>query len=256
MQNWSIFICGFLICFACNKEPDYFEESIKYCKENFVTTCFKPVGMFNFTGQINGNEFCVSNGVNDYWMLNGVATESVTSTQSPVLSPFTPVQSTFYTLGFYPPIFDNLNGISKELAPQVVIHSPHLPDSLQHKQSYYIEKFFKKGDAKLRDKFTDKFAAYNFGIYWACVMQPGYKYYYDKNPNMIPKVGVYLSPSFGIQSDASFRILEFTKTINDDLITYDITLQITCDLYYEDKKYYGRLKNGVFKTRISLPVDE
>ncbi|MCC6459257.1 MAG: hypothetical protein IT260_02225 [Saprospiraceae bacterium] len=256
MKNWKIFTLGFLGCLACNKMPDLYEESVKYCKDNFVITCTEPIGMLYFTGLINGSRLCVSEGIDDYWMQNGIAIESVTSTQYPVLSPDTPEQSTFYTLGFYPPIFDNLNGILTEFAPYISIDSPHVSDTTHYTQHYYIEKFFKKGDLALRNKFADQYSSYNFSISWTCVMQPGYRYYYNKNPAMIPSVIGQISPSFGIQHNSSFRISDFSKSISGNWINYDITLQITCDLYYKDRSYYGRLENGIFKTRITLPADE
>ena len=256
MKNWKIFTLGFLACFACNKEPDYYEESVRYCKDNFVITCADPIGALHFTGLINGRPLCVSEGTDGYWMQNGIATESVSSTQSPVLSPGTPTQSIFYTTGFYPPIFDNLNGILTEFSPYISIDSPHVSDTTHYNQNYYIEKFFKKGDLVLRDMLTDRYSSYNFSISWTCVMQPGYRYYYNKNPAMIPSVIGQISPSFGIQHNSSFRISDVTKSITGDWVTYDITLQITCDLYYKDKSYYGRLENGIFKTRITLPTDE
>ncbi len=241
---------------SCREDLDLYEQSLKYCKENIEFTCTEPHGEFFFKGKLNGKDFCVSKGVNDYWVLNDIGTETVTLTSNPVLSPDVTPQSSYFNFGFYPPIMDNWNGILEEFAPSVYIYTPSVLDTTVLKASKYIDKFIQEGNLKLRDKNTDKYSGFHFVISWGCVMLPGYEYYLEKDPTRIPVVGEGITPSTGVQKNSVFRVTSFEKKVTPDFIIYDITFEISCDLYYgsdsTDNGYFGRLEDGVFKTQVIL----
>ncbi len=86
-------------------------------------------------------------------------------------------------------------------------------------------------------------------------MFPGYDYY--ENRNKIPVVGERLTPVVGEQSNVVFRVSEFERVETFNLIHYDITFEVECDLYFgSDSRlydYFGRLDDGVFRTKFSVP---
>jgi hypothetical protein len=257
MKKPLFLFCAILFLFSCEEEvPDLQERSIQYCKDRISFTCVEPLGEFYFKGTLNGTEFCVSYGVEDYWMQNAVGTETVTSTANPNLTPDATPQSSFFGFHFFPPIIDNVNGLSKEFAPSVYIYTPFILDTTVYSAGEYLERFIHQGDLVLRDIYTDKYSGFKFTIAWGCAFLPSYDYYYQKDPSRIPAVGVGLTPSAGKQKDAVFRVTEYTKTVTPDFDIYDITFEIECDLYYgnssKDRTYFGRLENGVFKTQVVL----
>jgi hypothetical protein len=88
-----IIILGFI---SCEKESAD-EASQKYCTENMKFTCTDSLGAFYFKGKINGDEFCVSEGLGGYTVYNGVATETTTSTSDPTFTPgFAPESTHFW----------------------------------------------------------------------------------------------------------------------------------------------------------------
>jgi hypothetical protein len=63
-----------------------------------------------------------------------------------------------------------------------------------------------------------------------------------------------------VEDNLVFRVSEFEKIATDETITYNITFEIECNLYYQnpglDYDYYGRLTEGVFKTQVVLTKDQ
>ena len=248
-----------LLLNSCKKELDYYEQSRLYCKDGMQFNCTGPLNSHYFKGELNGTEFCVSDSASGYRALNGVGTETITSADDPRLLPGAIPTSSFYRISFNPPIKYKQIGIAEDFVPYVYIETPYINDTMVLKASEYIEKFYHAGDLPIRDNAKDKYSGFNFVITWGCVMLPGYQYYHDKNPYQIPSVGELLTPANGKQDNFVFKITELKKTVYQDIITYDITFQISCTLYYGNQKandnYFGRLEDGIFKTQIILPKD-
>lgn len=255
-SNVLLFLFVATALFSCEKDLNLDERSMLYCRENIILACSEPKGERFFSGKINGMGFCVSEGVEHYWVQNGILTGFFTSTQNPVLSPGATPAYSAYRFAFYPPVIDGYNGLIKELAPYVQLQTPAIKDSNIMKASEYIEKFIKKGDLKLRSLNADQYSGFDLFIGWRCTMRPGYNYYYQKNPERIPSVGIGLTPWHGLQNDAIFRVSTFEKIETPESVTYNITFEIECDLYYADSDadyaYYGRLTDGIFKTSVTL----
>lgn len=259
--NRKLFLIGFLsfTLFSCNKELDLYEKTKQHCRENMEFTCAETLGEFYFKGILNGTEFCISKGINDYWMLNDITTISVTPTENPVLNQEIPIISSFYSFGFYPPIKDHWNGLSEDFSPRVYIQTPYIQDTVIYSPTEYLDRFIKAGDLILRDGDMDEADGFNFQISWGCVLLPGYDHYYEEDPYKIPVAGEIITPSRGFQKNSVFRVSEFKKTVLPDFFVYDITFEISCDLYRgsdsTDRKFFGRLEEGEFKTQVLLTRD-
>ena len=248
----------FIICTACKKEIDNVEQSRIYCRENMKFNCSGMYTRTFFSGKVGGADFCVSDSIDYYFMLNEVKGEATTPPGVTQLAPGTPPNSTFYRLGICPPTKYKINGLAADFAPYVFISTPYTKGATYLKASEYIEKYYKVGDLKLRDKSTDSFSGFNFEISWGTVLLPNYQYYQSINPYVIPSVGEVLTPSKGKQDNAVFKITEFKKTVYADRITYDVTFEISCKLYYfnvtEGDNYFGELENGKYTTQITIPI--
>ena len=239
--------------FACKKELTLDEKSQKYCDENMEFTCTEPLGDFYFSGKINGEDFCVSADVDGYWMQNGIGTGTTTSTSDPTLSPGATPFGSFYNFGFVPPIIDNR--ATEDFAPFVTIWTPFIRDTTIYPDIEYFKRFIKEGDLTLWESDKDRSTGFYFSIAWNCVLLPGYDYYKETRPLAIPVVGNTLTPSFGKQDNAVFRISELKISGVPGFRVYDITFEIECDLYYDgtNGKYFGRLEDGIFKTQVVMP---
>lgn len=260
MKNIANLLILLTCCLSCRKEQDYYEQTKQHLRENIQFDCETPMGESFFSGKVNGQDFCVSDKVENYWMSNSIYTSTQTSAQNPTTTIGQNYSTVGYSLGFFPPIKDNYNGIRKEFAPFVVIYSTSVIDTNLVKPSEFIERFFQVGDLTLRKEFIDSNSGYYFGIGWSCVLLPGYQHYASTSPTAIPQVTEYLTPCNGPQDNATFKVVEFNKTVKQDKIIYDITIEISCLLYYgssnTDKTYYGTLEDGVFKTQIVLSPNE
>ncbi|MEQ1666469.1 MAG: hypothetical protein ABL927_13960, partial [Bdellovibrionales bacterium] len=120
------------------------------------------------------------------------------------------------------------------------------------------DKFIKKGDLPLRRNFyKESDSRFDFTIGWRC---DGLKGYYENSPGYTPSAAIYIVPWTGAQDNLVFRVSEFEKIATDETITYNITFEIECNLYYQnpglDYDYYGRLTEGVFKTQVVLTKDQ
>ena len=245
-----------LVFITCKKELSLLEKSGKYCDENMEFTCSETLGDFYFSGKINGEDFCVSADVDGYWMGNGIGTGTTTSTSDPTLSPGTTPFSSFYGFSFRPPVIDAR--ATEDFAPFVTIWTPFIRDTTIYPDIEYFKRFVKEGDLELWESDKDRTTGFYFRIAWNCTLLPGYEYYKETRPLAIPGVTVTLSPSTGKQDNAVFRISELKISGVPGYRVYDITFEIECDLYYEnsgtnDRRYYGRLEDGIFKTQVVMP---
>jgi len=95
-----------------------------------------------FTGKLNGEDFCVSVPNEDYWQVNGIATTSSTSTANPTFSSDSPIISTFYEIGIYPPIFDNYYGLTEDFHPRVIINTPEIKEDTIYNGTLRFKQLF------------------------------------------------------------------------------------------------------------------
>ena len=254
MKHLPLFFC-LASLLACKKDKSPYVLSWEYCRDNVKFTCVEPKGAFFFSGKIDHNPFCFSDGVDEYIIYNGVRSEYVTSAQNPTLPPGATPIAYSYTFGFLPPIMDNLNGLVREFSPWASLITPATMDSTLGSEKNLIEKFIHEGDLTLRDKFIDKFSGFEFDLIWACAELPGYDYYHQNQPNIIPIVSFTLTNTIGDQTNSKLSVSEFKKTVTPDNIIYEITFHIECNLYYQDASnnrtvLYGRLSDGILKTKV------
>ena len=249
-----------LICFSC-KDDDLtlVKESELYCEENIVFSCNSiPTGDTYFKGKINCRGFCVSIPNDGYYSSDGVATSFTTPTSNPVLNSNVPINSTMYSLSISAPIFDNYIGITKDFEPSIQIFSPSIEfDSIVPDPIFFMDKFFQEGDLVMQSHSNisniGAFDGWSFSISWSCVLLPGYDYYKKRDETYIPSTAGYLSPTQGRQDDLVFRLNEIKLERVGNISTYYLTFEIECDLYYGgDQEYYGRLEDGVFKTKVVI----
>lgn len=258
----QLFPLFYLLClFSCKEEElSNVEKSKIYCRENMVFECTNATDLTRYTswfkGNLNGDDFCVIDSSNRYKVYYGIGTETITPAESPVYTPGLTPSASFFGIYFSPPIKNNFAGILEEFKAFVILSTPRLKDTVLEKRSMYIERFLKKGNLNLLTPDTDKYSAFDFDISWGCALLPGYDYYYNKNEYRIPTVAQHLSPKYGKQKNVVFRISELHKEVFDFHTTYDITFDISCSLYYEDGDYFGELKNGVFKIKMDIPVND
>lgn len=257
-MRFIITLIFFLILFSCQKEePTTREISAKYCHDNMEFTCDdSPDDEIFFKGKINGEEFCVSVPHRRFQALNGVAVTSTTSTDTPILTNDAPIIGSFYSLGIYPPIFDNFNGIVRDFQPFIILETPKIADTTVYTAQTYIEDYLKKGVLPLRTNDGDKATTFDFRIAWSCAYRPGYYYYVNKYPGRVPVIGMGVSPSYGSSPNAQLELIEFIKKETHESIKYFLTFEIECDLYQGNKyykgDYFGKLEDGVFKTIIEI----
>lgn len=260
MKKWILLFC--LLAFAsCNKDKTTpYVLSLEYCRDNVKFTCVEPKSDLFFSGTINDIPFCISDGVDGCFSLNGVRSEFVTSAQNPTLSVGSNPVGYSYGFVFSPPIFDNYNGIIREFSPRISLFTPSTSDSTFSDVQKVIENYIHKGDLILRDKSIDKFSGFEFSVDWVCALLPGYEYYQQNTPYSIPMVDFYLTNTIGDQTNSKLAITEFNKTVVMGQIIYDIVFHIECNLYYQDVRNhnkpvaYGRLQDGVLKTRVVIDI--
>ena len=65
---------------------------------------------------------------------------------------------------------------------------------------------------------------------------------------------IYLESALGNQEGSRLVLSEITKAETDNVIIYDLTMQLDCKLYWQlsdrDPEYFADLKNGILRTRI------
>ncbi len=260
MRNLIFFSFLLLFSGSCKKEDDdMYDETLKYVKENMVFSCTEPKGISYFSGKMNGVDFCVSDGVDGYWSYIGTATETITLASNPTIElGVTKSHASFYSFYLYPPILDNWHGIFEEFKPYVFLYTPYIFDTITYSQKHYLDKFLKKGDLKLRKSWAEgKEDGFYLLIGWGCVMLPGYDFY--KNQSVCPYIAANLSPSNGKQENTVFRISELEVEEQGEYIMYEVTFEISCDLYYDGahgNDYFGRLEDGIYKLNFSIPSEE
>lgn len=246
----------FIFNLSCKKkEKSILKQTQEYCADNIIFSCNQiPQGDIFFKGKVNGNDFCISYTIDDYWYRNTIGIESTSSTFTPNLNPNSPVNSTNLSFVLSPPIYDNVVGISKDFQPSIRIRTPSIKsDSILTTMSFFLDEFVKEENLTLRDSKIDKFQGWYFGISWSCVFIPGYEHYKKKDELYVPKVDSHLSPTTGRQGDNTFfKIKEVNLDRDGNISTYYITFEIECDLYFHNGDYYGRLDDGEFKTKIII----
>lgn len=263
MKLFCALCLSILVLHSCKKdEYDVRYASAEYCHQNMVFTCdLDEDDPCFFIGKLNGDDFCLSatpgNDVLVYnFILNGVATTSVTSTETPTLSGDTPVVGSHYLLSIRSPIQYNLNGITGDFRPYIHIETPMILESEVFSDQYYIEEYFKEGILPLRTNYSENTEGFNFFIGWGCVYLPGYDHYYKIDPMRVPSTGTGLGPNFGPSPDSRLELVEMVKRETDEFIQYYLTFEVECELYYGGNyfrgEYFGHLTDGVFETIIQL----
>ncbi len=249
MKN-QLFFLLFLVftsMISCKKDVDPYDQAWSYCRDNVDLKCIEPKNDLFFSGTLNDVDFCMSNGVEEYVTESAIAPESILSAEKPTLLPNNPISSSSFSFGIYPPIVSNTSGMLRPLSPYLYINTPSVKSKDLLKPTEYIDKYIKLGKLNLRDNSTDQYSGFNLVLAWVYPYSGGV-------------LGTVLSPSYGVQNNPVFEVTEFKKDVQLNNIIYDITFKVTCDLYYVNSEmiygYHGRLRNGIFKTRVILPVDQ
>lgn len=249
----------FLFTLSCVREKlSIREESFVHCKENMLLECkINNQDSIYFKGKINGKPFCISSPSYGYQAYHSVGSIFLTSTNAPVLNPSTakPIE-TYYSFSISPPIINQYNGIQEDFWPEVTIRTPAIKDSVVYPAFKYFDKFIRMGDQPLRGRWESSDSGFYFAISWSCVMNPGLNYYIKHSPFRIPVVSPGISPVFGPRGRYKFKISEVEKEETALTITYHITFEVSCDLFYGGNsayvEYFGRLEDGIFKTTATI----
>ncbi|MEO6190441.1 MAG: hypothetical protein ABIO44_08865 [Saprospiraceae bacterium] len=253
--NYLIIFFFFVACTKENSDLELYKKSQCECAKNINLDCTEDP-LFNdyyFKGTINNKSFCIQS--SRYTNSNGFGVKF-----GPV-SPFEPfnpansnIQNSFYQISLTPPVKDNNNGLYEELAPIINIQTPYVYDSIGRDPQFYLDKFFNLGEYKLESKSNKRASSYLFNISWGCVLKPGYEYYKHIDPFRIPAVGVTLSTLPGVQKNSKFIIQKSELSEENGGLFLELEIEIECDLYFDDSylsyQYYGRLANGIYKTRV------
>lgn len=255
----------FLI-FSCEKEePHKHQETYDYCRSNMRFECNLDEGApFFFKARLNGEDFCISayQGADPLYynsVSGAVATISTTSTSDPVLRPSSDRSGSLFNIGISTPIHDNLNGITRDFDPLIRIKTPRVLGDSIYPAEYYIERFFQVGELPLRKEYMEDTEGFYFAISWGCVLRPGYEYYHQRTPDMIPSIGIGLSPSFGSAPTGKLELVEKRRVETPTTIQYYMTFHIETELYYSSYTSrlsgdnFGMLEEGVFRTVVEIP---
>lgn len=246
MKNLIAFFLLFCIFFSCKKDP--FLNSLKKCRKEYSFTCTPHQSDFFFSGKIKGEDFCVAPGTNAYEITAGIGTGFATTTEAPALEPGVTPTFSFFNFSVTPE--DDGSGVTRVLSPWVKIRTPYVRDSLIHPAKEYLERFIKKGNLPLRDIDADELEHFYFEIGWNC----DFAEEAARDPDLVSGVAARLSTiNAQLGKDTRFEITELEITETAFALIYDITFEIECDLYWasasEQKIFYGRLEDGVFKTQ-------
>ena len=242
---------------ACGKEEyDVRKASEQYCRDNMVFKCEDdPDAEIYFRGKLNGEEFCISVPQDGYFASNGVATTSTTSVEEGY-NANTPLTGSFYRMSIRPPIFDNLNGITRDFAPVFTLDSPTINDTVAYAPEYYLDEYFQEGELPIRKDGEANTEGYRFFITWSTVLRPGYDHYQRKDPFMIPVVGMGISPTFGPANHAKLELTEMEKRETPEGIRYYFTFKIEAELFYLCQYFsgdrFGTLEDGEFRMIVDI----
>jgi len=256
----SFFLLTFgaiLLIAACGKEEyNLLKVSEQYCRDNMVFSCEEdPDAEIYFRGKLNGEEFCISVPQGNYFALNDVFTTSTTAVGEEQ-NASTPLTGSFYRMSIRPPIFDNLNGITRDFAPVFTLDSPTIRDSVVYSAEYYLDEYFQEGELPIRKDGEDDTEGFRFFISWSTVLRPGYEHYQRKNPAMIPVAGMGISPTFGPANHAKLELTEMEKRVTPEGYRYYFTFKMDADLFYLCQYFagdrFGTLADGEFRMIIDI----
>jgi hypothetical protein len=246
-----------LLISACGKEEyDLRKASEQYCRDNMVFSCEEdPDAEIYFRGKLNGEEFCISVPQNNYFAHSGV-TITATTLIGEEYSASTPLTGSFYRMAIRPPIFDNLNGITRDFEPVFTLDSPTINDTVAYAPEYYLDEYFQEGELPIRKDGEASTEGFRFFITWSTVLRPGYEHYKRKDPAMIPVVGMGISPTFGPANHAKLELTEMEKRATPEGFRYYFTFKMDADLFYLCQYFagdrFGTLADGEFRMIIDI----
>lgn len=246
-----------LLISACDKEEyDVRKASEQYCRDNMVFSCEDdPDAEIYFRGKLNGKEFCISIPQGNYFAHSAVATTASTAVDEEY-NANTPLRGSFYRMAIRPPIFDNLNGITRDFEPVFTLDSPMINDAVVYAPEYYLDQYFQEGELPIRKEGEEATEGFRFFITWSTVLRPGYEHYKRKNPAMIPVVGMSISPTFGPASHAKLELTEMQKRATPEGFRYYFTFKMDAELFYLCQYFagdrFGTLEDGEFRMIIDI----
>lgn len=240
-MNKFILLFLLIIVSSCKEELTIEQESLNQCRELIEFTCSEITSNSFFSGTMNGIDFCVSDGSDGYSQFNVISRSFTTNTDGGSKSE----ELSGFNFGFSPPAVASI----EPLKPDVSILTPMVKGAAL-KPHEYIDRFVKMGDLELRDKNKDRTSGFTFYIWWGCE--------FSDEENRLEYISTSLSTTNSTLSDNTvFKVVNLKKETLPDFHFYDITFEIECDLYWADiegeKKKFGRLENGVFKTEVLVP---
>lgn len=263
VTNKYIFIVSCLFLFSCKEnQPNPYKEAYGKiqcrCEENFAPVCNSDsTGLVEnfFSGQINGKNLCFSDGVDGYEMYGSTGV----SATLPVGQPFDPSLATglFFSTYIIPPTDDET---LLSIKPSLLISTPGVED-VSMSANQLLDSFLKTGlnlplqslnyqpkiEWRIQFWFDCQFTEQEQKQINALSQSPS-----GQNPQ---GANVVLSAISQKKDDYTFRITELTKETTNDTYIYNVTFSIDCDLLGPcgQGAYFGRVTDGVYKTRFEAP---
>jgi hypothetical protein len=259
-----------LFVVACTKDSNPYEEAIwevkERCYEGMSFTCNGQLTDTYFKGKINGQEFCVSAGVDRYWARNGRGTQGIAEVVDGkvVIDPQKGVTGYFFSFAIEPHPIELGEGDQKgsyyenEFMPAVWIYTPSIQSPDPVAATAILDSFLTVG-SKLLEKggILNEPERFDFLIDWQC----GHKIDPDWLPNYYShyryRVGAAYSSQGRKKENYTFEVVEYKKEDWGNYFRYIIRFKIECDLFNGDTKdFVGRLTDGEYRTEFLLQKEE
>ncbi len=189
-----------------------------------------------FEGQLNGEPICFGDGIDQYagYVRRGTGVQLSSYEKSGA-----PASGSWVEFGFGQESFTHLQ-------EEIVIVSPTDPD--MGTLSDLLRTYLAEGPLPIRDAL-DPFTGFNIKI-----LIP-----YDfPNINVAGKRLFSLQTATGNQDNSRLEVVKMDIMEIDDLLEYNLTLELNCTLYNEindatDGAYFGELTDGRMSIRFAVP---
>lgn len=250
MKPWlTLFCIAILGLTACQHEDEpNFQDSAVTVEENaliyqealsaHVFSCDDPATSASsfFTGKIGNSDVCYVADNARYREMGYRANTSVY--QSP--APFTGNMAEVAVYRFGINVFDNLTD------DRILIQMPAFPPSASALD--IVESAIRLGRLPLASDKVSLLEGFNVMIEF------GHDSKLDQGGEYEDYLyTITLQTAFGSQDDSRLEVTDLVKTETDSAVIYDLTLKVSCNLYWERGQsmvYFDRLEQGVLRTRI------
>ncbi len=234
-----LFFSGILLLNTCNQreiEVSPGRQLYLQAIEEVEFGCPDVNSEFFFEGKLNGQPICFGDNVDNYssYVLRGTGVQLSSYDGSG-----RPGSGSWVEFGFRQESFTHL----KE---EILIASPSDPNESELLD--LTQTFLAEGPLPIRDEL-DPFSGFNIKIHIP----------YDfPNINIPGKRLFSLQTATGSQENSRLEIVEMNTQETDELLTYDLKIELNCTLYNEisdatDGEYFGELTDGIMRIRFSVP---